>query len=98
MEWIRSQNLLNVTPAKSLRPYPILILSPGKGTNVEFYNSLASEIASHGYIVVGLNHPYDVAAVELSDHRIAAFYRDQEALDRSANQAFVTERIKVRTR
>ena len=97
LQWMHSQNLLNAHPAKSQIPYPILIFSPGNGTNVEFYNSLASEVASHGYVVVGLNHPYDVAGVELTDHKIAQFYKAQETLDRNANQAFVAERIKVRT-
>jgi hypothetical protein len=97
LQFIRSQNLMNASLAKSNLSYPVLIFSPGNGTNVEFYNSLASEIASHGYVVVGLNHPYDVAAVELSDHTIAPFYKEQDALGRSANQKFIAQRIRVRT-
>ena len=97
LPFVRSENLLNASPAKSKTPFPVLIFSPGNGTNVEFYNALLSEIASHGYIVVGLNHPYDVAAVELSGHKIAPFYKQQWSLDMDANQAFVAERIKVRT-
>ena len=97
LRFVRSQNLLNADPAKNETPFPILIFSPGNGTNMEFYNSQASEIASHGYIVVGLNHPYDVAAVELSDHKIAEFHKEQESLDMSAHAAFIAERIKVRT-
>jgi len=97
LPFVRSQNLLNASPAKSETRFPIVIFSPGNGTNVEFYSALLSEIASHGYIVAGLNHPCDVAAVELSDHKIAPFYKQQELLDMSANQAFVAERIKVRT-
>ena len=61
--------------AKSQMHYPVIILSPGNGTNIEFYASLASEIASHGYIVAGLNHPYDVPAVELSNGDIAPYDR-----------------------
>ncbi len=97
LQFVRSQNLFNADPAKSDAPFPILIFSPGNGTNVEFYDSLASEIASHGYIVVGLNYPYDVAAVELSDHRVAQFYKTQEALAMSDHESFIAERIKVRT-
>jgi dienelactone hydrolase len=97
LQFIRSQILLNAKPMKSAAPYPVLIFSPGNGTNIEFYNRLASEIASHGYMVVGLNHPYDVAAVELLDHKIAQFYEEQDALNRQANQVFIAVRIKVRT-
>ncbi len=97
LQFIRSQNLLNANPAKSDVPYPILILSPGNGTNIEFYTSLASEIASQGYIVVGLNHPYDVAAVKLSSGDVAPYDKDQWSLEPNAHQAYTEERIKVRT-
>lgn len=53
--------------------YPVILLSPGNATNVEFYSGLADELASHGYLVVGLNHPYDVTAVALAGGEIAAF-------------------------
>ena len=39
-------------------PYPVVILSPGNATNVEFYGALAEELASHGYVVMGLDHPF----------------------------------------
>ena len=97
LQFIRSQNLLDAELAKNQAPYPVLILSPGNGTNIEFYTSLASEIASHGYIVVGLNHPYDVAAVELSNGEVAPYDKDQWSLEVSAHQAYTAERIKVRT-
>lgn len=97
LQFIRSQNLLNAELAKNQTPYPVLILSPGNGTNIEFYTSLASGIASHGYIVVGLNHPYDVAAVELSNGEVAQYDKDQWLLEVSAHQAYTAERIKVRT-
>lgn len=97
LQFVRSQNLFDANPAKSDRPFPTLIFSPGNGTNIEFYDSLASEIASHGYIVVGLNHPYDVAAVELSDHKIAQYYKEQDSTEMSAHATFIAERIKVRT-
>ncbi len=80
LRFIRSDTLWKAEVADDENPYPIVIFSPGNGTNVEFYTVLASELASHGYIVVGLNHPYDVAAVELSDHRVAQFYREQDPL------------------
>jgi dienelactone hydrolase len=82
---------------KSGAPFPVVLLSPGNGTNVEFYSSLAGEIASHGYIVVGLNHPYDVPAVKLAHGEIAPYDKDQWLLEPSAHQKYTQERIKVRT-
>lgn len=97
LQFIRSKILMNADLAKGQAPYPVLILSPGNGTNIEFYASLASEIASHGYIVVGLNHPYDVPAVELSNGDIAPYNKSQWLLEPNAHAAYTSERIKVRT-
>jgi len=97
LQFIRSKILLNAELLKGQGPYPVLILSPGNGTNIEFYASLASEIASHGYIVVGLNHPYDVPAVELSNGDIAPYDKSQWLLEPKEHAAYTFDRINVRT-
>jgi hypothetical protein len=97
LQFIRSKILLNAELLKGEDPYPIVMLSPGNGTNIEFYASLASEIASHGYIVVGLNHPYDVPAVELLNGDIAPYDKSQWLLEPKEHGAYTLERIKVRT-
>ena len=97
LQFIRSKTLLNAELLKGQGPYPVLILSPGNGTNIEFYASLASEIASHGYIVVGLNHPYDVPAVELSNGLVAQYNKSQWLLEPKAHAAYTFERMIVRT-
>jgi len=96
LRFIRSESPLNAKPVKDQTPFPVVLLSPGNGTNIEFYSSLASEIASHGYIVVGINHPYDVPAVELSTGEVAPYNKSQWLLDVNAHQAYTAERIKVR--
>ncbi len=52
---------------------PLLILSPGNQTNVVFYSALAEDLASQGYVVVGIDHPYQVAAVSLPDGSVAGY-------------------------
>ena len=97
LRFVRSESRLDANPVKTETPFPVVIFSPGNGTNIEFYSSLASEIASQGYFVVGLNHPYDVPAVQLSSGEVAPYDRDQWLLDAEAHQAYSKERIKVRT-
>ena len=97
LRWIHSNSYFGAEPVRDQGLLPVVLLSPGNGTNVEFYASLASEIASHGYIVVGINHPYDVPAVELSNGSIAPYDKDQWSLDANAHQAYTAERIEVRT-
>ncbi|MCL4250996.1 MAG: hypothetical protein KJ065_22795 [Anaerolineae bacterium] len=97
LRFVRSETRLNAAPDRSGARYPVVIFSPGNGTNVEFYQGVETELASHGYIVVGINHPYDVAAVELLDGRIAVFPADQIPFEIQANAAYVADRIAVRT-
>ena len=97
LQFVRSNSYLDAEPVKDQDPFPVVLLSPGNGTNIELYAGLASEIASHGYIVVGINHPYDVAAVELSKGSVAPYNKYQWSLDVQAHQAYTAERIKVRT-
>jgi hypothetical protein len=97
LQFIRSDSRVDANPLKLEDKFPVVIFSPGNGTNIEFYASLAGEIASHGYIVVGLNHPYDVPAVELSDGDVVPYDKEQWLLDAEAHQAYIAERIKVRT-
>lgn len=97
LRFMRSGVALDAESAAGAGPYPVVILSPGNGTNIEFYSSLAGEIASHGYIVVGLNHPHDVAAVPLKDGTVAPYDKGQWTLKPGAHQVYTAERIEVRT-
>lgn len=45
-----------LAPEKS--PYPVLLFSPGLGSPIRFYTTLLAELASQGYIVVAVDHPY----------------------------------------
>jgi hypothetical protein len=93
---VHSESLLSAKPLLEHAPYPVLLISPGNGTNVEFYSVLAGEIASHGYVVMGINHPYDVPAVKLSDGEVAPYDKAQWSLGTSSHQAYTRERMKVR--
>jgi predicted dienelactone hydrolase len=95
LRFIRSHGRLEALLPNEANSYPLILLSPGNGTNVEFYSGIADELASHGYIVVALNHPYDVAAVALQDGRVAQF--DPGPFELQANQLWVRDRIAVRT-
>jgi hypothetical protein len=46
------------------RKFPLALFSPGLNTTRLFYSSLAQEIASQGFIVVTIDHPYDVDVVQ----------------------------------
>ncbi|HXH78735.1 alpha/beta hydrolase family protein [Nocardioides sp.] len=46
---------------------PVVLFSPGLGGVRTQNTAWAQELASHGYVVVALDHPYDSAAVVLGD-------------------------------
>lgn len=50
---------------------PVVIASPGFASTRWFFTSWAEELASHGIIVIAVDHPYDAAATELADGSIA---------------------------
>ncbi|KAF2683205.1 alpha/beta-hydrolase [Lentithecium fluviatile CBS 122367] len=44
--------------------WPLALFSPGLNTTRFFSNHLAQEIASHGFTVISMDHPYDTDVVE----------------------------------
>jgi dienelactone hydrolase len=63
-----AQNNNNVARAKS--EYPVIIISNSASTMVQHYSWLLEELASHGYIVVGVNHPYMASITRFPDGRV----------------------------
>ncbi|MBG0832666.1 hypothetical protein HS041_33755 [Planomonospora sp. ID67723] len=49
--------------------FPLVLFSPGLGGVRTQNTAWAEELASHGYVVAALDHPYDSAAVVLDDGR-----------------------------
>ncbi|KAF3025098.1 hypothetical protein E8E14_014579 [Neopestalotiopsis sp. 37M] len=61
---------------------PLLLFSPGFGQSRLVYNAMAHSVASEGYIVVSIDHPYDANVVEYPDRsyvRAANISSDDEA-------------------
>lgn len=60
------------------KKYPLLIFSPGFGSPVQLYTTLLEDLASHGYIVAGINHPYVSNPTIFPDGRIILRYEQKE--------------------
>jgi hypothetical protein len=57
---LTSTLLIDAPPLISSSPYPTLIFGPGGGgPPVEVYTGLLTDLASYGYTVIGLDHPYE---------------------------------------
>jgi pimeloyl-ACP methyl ester carboxylesterase len=49
------------------KAFPLLVFSPGLGNSRLIYSALAQSIASNGYTVITIDHPYDANIVEYPD-------------------------------
>ncbi|GAB4028013.1 alpha/beta hydrolase family protein [Spirosoma gilvum] len=59
------------TPAKARQKWPVVLFLPGYGAARAFYTSLAVGLASHGYVVFCLDHPYESAITGLANGKLA---------------------------
>ena len=76
LRWVRSHAREGAELEPEGSSYPVVLLSPGNATNVEFYASTAEDLASQGFVVVGVNHPYQVAATKLEGGSVALYQED----------------------
>jgi len=51
------------------RRYPVVLFSPGKGVNAFHYSSLYEDLASHGFVVAAVDHPYDAPVAVFPEGR-----------------------------
>jgi predicted dienelactone hydrolase len=58
----------DVSPQR--RSYPVVIMRGGATANVTNYSTLAEDLASHGYVVVGFDAPFRTFVVVLPDGRV----------------------------
>ncbi|MEU0052572.1 hypothetical protein [Streptomyces sp. NPDC006309] len=65
----RTRSVFDAPVAGGGGRFPIVLFSPGSGGVRTQNTAWAEELASHGYVVAALDHPYDSAAVVLADGR-----------------------------
>jgi dienelactone hydrolase len=67
---VRAHAFVNVPLAPDGARYPVIIFSPGMGFLPIKYAPMLEDLASHGYVVVSLAHPYSTAATVFPDGRV----------------------------
>lgn len=87
-------------------PFPVVIFSPGYGAPRAAYTGLVTQLASRGFVVFAVDHPYEAAVTELPDgevvgtreiilpgepNRIPYMIREQER--RAADIRFVIDQL-----
>ncbi|MFG3254656.1 alpha/beta hydrolase family protein [Streptomyces sp. NPDC048172] len=66
----RSHAYQDAPPLPATPPRPVLLHSPGGGDPRTLGTSLAQDLASHGYVVVSVDHPGETSEVEFPGGRV----------------------------
>jgi predicted dienelactone hydrolase len=57
----------NAPPLHRAGGWPVVLFSTGYGVERQLYTGLVQDLASHGYVVVALDHPHDASIVSFPD-------------------------------
>jgi dienelactone hydrolase len=72
VQTVRTHAELDAAPAAAPRRFPVLVFSHGYTGMPSSYTALMEELASHGYAVLSVVHPYESGAATLADGRIVS--------------------------
>lgn len=82
-------------PPATDRVWPVVLFSPGYGAPRAFYSGLAAELASRGYAVLAVDHPYESGVTQLADGRVVGAARDPGGPD-TGRRAYMARQVLVR--
>jgi len=68
---VRTNAVAGATPSGARGSLPLVVLSPGFTNHRSALTALAEDLASHGYVVAGVDHAYESFATAFPDGRIA---------------------------
>jgi len=70
METVKLNATADAVPLTRRGGWPVVLFSPGFGVERELYAGLVEDLASHGYVVVAIDHPHDASIVEFPDGHV----------------------------
>lgn len=84
---IYSHSFMELPVSQKEQSYPVVILSHGWTSSRNLHLDLAENLASNGYIVIGVDHTYGAAATKLEDGEVATV--DNNALSTGDEVVFL---------
>ncbi len=70
---VQTHAFVDAEPAKTPARFPVLVFSHGYGGMPSAHTALLEDLASHGYAILSIVHPYEAAAAMLMDGRVVSF-------------------------
>ena len=99
---VRTNAVSDATPAGRQRSLPLVVLSPGFTSSRSTLTGLAEDLASHGYVVAGIDHTYESYATAFPDGRVTTCLareaprrdrKEEVAAGRAADVCFVLDEL-----
>jgi dienelactone hydrolase len=99
---VRTNAVSDATPAGRQRSHPLVVLSPGFTMPRSTLTALAEDLASHGYVVAGIDHTYESDATAFPDGRVTTCLAreaprsgrgEKVAAGRAADVSFVLDEL-----
>ena len=89
MRTFRRTPSLDAAPALTPQKFPVLVFSHGYTGIPSAYTALLEDLASHGYAVLSIVHPYEATAATLADGRVVYdARRHRQAVARAIGEVF----------
>jgi pimeloyl-ACP methyl ester carboxylesterase len=79
---------LDAPPVKAPAMLPVLLFSHGYTSLTSAYTALMEDLASHGYVALGIVHPYEVAVATLGDGRSVTMLDEAGTLRQGIRDVF----------
>src|SRR5688500_12393940 len=76
---VKTHSILDAAPASTPARFPVIVFSHGYTGLPSSHTALAEDLASHGWAVLHVVHPYEAAA-KLSDGTVVTFTDDKNAM------------------
>ena len=67
---VRAHSIPDARVASEQKSYPVVMMRAGASSTVWNYSTLAEDLASHGYVVIGIDAPYRSELVAFPDGRV----------------------------
>ena len=99
---VRTNAAVDATPAGHQGSHPLVVLSPGFTNPRSALTALAEDLASHGYVVAGIDHTYESFATAFPDGRVTTCLAreaprrhssEKVAAGRAADVCFVLDQL-----
>jgi dienelactone hydrolase len=99
---VRTNAVSDARPAGRPRSLPLVVLSPGFTNSRSTLTALAEDLASHGYVVAGIDHTYESHATAFPDGRVTTCLareaprrdrKEEVAAGRAADVGFVLDEL-----